>query len=185
MKSLFHLKDAYQLTFSEDKDVAQLGLSTLKQAAQEDNCSAMLKLISIYDKTGIAANNEIVEYWLKKFRELIPKLSEPEDLYEVGSLAMWDLRFGLSQIESLTMLKKAGDAGHPQALFLMYEETRYKNPLNFDRMKSLELSASAFNIHAMVELSSIIYKENPKYATILLKTATELGSSRAKEMLTY
>lgn len=177
--------NAYWLACHEDPKVAALGRATLESLAESGCYRAMLHFISVYDlgNGGIAPNAEIATKWIQRAREQHPTMSDADDLYAAGARCCWDPRFEVPKVEALQMLQRAGEIGHADALWEMYEQTRHENPLGVDRRQVLESAAQGLSTQALVELATLEHRNDHERSMILLRAAEALGSLRAREML--
>ncbi|MCY1239605.1 hypothetical protein D9M72_524090 [compost metagenome] len=186
MSSSTTVEHAYWLACNEEANVAAFGRTVLEDLAERGSYSAMLYFISVYDlgNGGAVPDAEIVVKWIRRARDMHPTLTSADDLYTAGARSCWDARFGMSKTEALRMLQRAGESGHADALWEMYEQTRYENPLGFDRLQILESAAQGLSAQGLVELATLERKNNRERSMTLLRAAEVLGSLRAREMLT-
>lgn len=185
MNSSTTVENAYWLACNEEADVAAFGRTVLEALAERGSYGAMLHFISVYDlgNGGVAPDAEIVVKWIRRARDMHPTLTSADDLYTAGARCCWDARFGVTKTEALQMLQRAGESGHADALWEMYEQTRYENPLGFNRLQILESAAQGLSAQALVELATLEPRDNRERSITLLRAAEVLGSLRAREML--
>ncbi|MFM9926237.1 hypothetical protein VLK31_24835 [Variovorax sp. H27-G14] len=185
MNSSTTVEHAYWLACNEDADVARLGRTVLEALAERGFYGAMLHFISIFDlgNGGVVPDAEIVVKWIRRARDMHPTLNSADDLYTAGARCCWDARFGVTKAEALKMLQRAGESGHADALWQMYEQTRYENPLDFDRLQILESAAQGLSAQALVELATLEQRNDRERSMTMLRAAEALGSLRAREML--
>ncbi|MDP9932272.1 hypothetical protein [Variovorax paradoxus] len=185
MNSNSTVEHAYWLACNEDAKVAALGRTVLEALAERGCYGAMLHFLSVYDlgNGGVSPDAEIVAKWIRRAKDMHPTLTSADDLYAAGARCCWDARFGVTKADALHLLQRAGESGHADALWEMYEQTRYDNPLGFDRSQVLKSAAQGLSAQALVELAMVEQKNDRERSMTLLRAAEVLGSLRAREML--
>jgi hypothetical protein len=204
--------DAGLLAKSDDPKIALLGYQALQKEVAKDSyfCALNLMWACGYHDGEEPFNYDLQDAMLRKVILMQKNLKSSDELCLAGTLCCTDPRYGWllesgelfsfnpnskesmklntalfdkSFIEGLRLLKKSADMENYEALWQMYECTRYKNPLNFDRHEKLVHAAEGLNISAMVELAEVLLKTDKSKSATLLKAASELGSIRANEIL--
>lgn len=200
------------LAKNANRQVALLGFNYLKRGVAHGSYSCALNLMWACEAHNNSApfTYSLLDELLLKIIHMHNDLNDANDLCLAGTLCCNDPRYGWilengerfyfdpnskesirlsrslfdkSFVVGLNLLQRSADIGNCEALWQMYECTRYKNPLNFDRIKILEQAAEGLHLFAMVEFSGQIMTKNNEEGILLLEAAASLGSLRAQEML--